>query len=269
MKKIMILGFGAMAHEVIRRLPKGISVGWIVARASHHAEIQDLFGGKVDALESPMACAETPDLVLECASQKAVAEFGEAILRKGWKLALISTGALADETLSQTLKQAAQQGGGELQVLSGAVAGMDGLASAREGGLDQVTYLSNKSPASWRGSPAESMVDLDNVTEAQVFFEGTAREAAKQFPANANVAATIALMGIGMDNTQVQLRVDPNTQKNTHTIHASGMFGEFHIELCGNPLASNPKTSTLAALSAVQACHRLVGGDLGDERWNG
>ena len=95
MKKVMLIGYGAMAQAVIERLPAGVAIGWIVARASHHAAIRDQFGDAVEALTSPMACAQTPDLVLECASQQAVAQYGEAILRRGWHLAVISTGALA------------------------------------------------------------------------------------------------------------------------------------------------------------------------------
>ena len=254
MKKIMLIGFGAMAQAVIERLPAGVAIGWVVARESHHAAIHTQFGDAVMALGTPVACADTPDLVLECASQQAVAQYGEDILRRGWHLAVISTGALADSALEQRLLNA----GGKLTLLSGAVAGIDGLAAAKEGGLEKVTYQSRKSPASWRGSYAEQLIDLSAVNEAQIFFEGSAREAARLFPANANVAATIALGGIGLDATRVQLMVDPATQRNTHTLHAEGLFGEFHLELSGLPLASNPKTSTLAALSAVRACRELA-----------
>ena len=254
MKKIMLLGYGAMAQAVIERLPERVSVGWIVAREHHHAAIRARFGDATLPLLDPQACAETPDLVLECASQQAVAEFGEQILRRGWHLALISTGALADGALESRLRRA----GGRLTLLAGAVAGIDGLAAAKEGGLQRVTYRSRKSPASWRGSYAEQLIALDAVREATVFFEGSAREAARLFPANANVAATVALGGIGLDETRVQLMVDPATRQNTHTLHVEGMFGEFHLELSGQPLASNPKTSTLAALSAVRACRELV-----------
>ncbi len=73
MKKVMLIGYGAMAQAVIERLPAGVAIGWIVARASHHPAIHDQFGNAVEALTSPMACAQTPDLVLECASQQAVA----------------------------------------------------------------------------------------------------------------------------------------------------------------------------------------------------
>ncbi len=191
--------------------------------------------------------------MLECASQQAVAQYGEAVLARGWHLAVISTGALADSELEQRLRQA----GGKLTLLAGAVAGIDGWRR-RKRGLERVTYRSRKSPASWRGSYAEQLIDLSAVNEAQIFFEGSAREAARLFPANANVAATIALGGIGLDATRVQLMVDPATQRNTHTLHAEGLFGEFHLELSGLPLASNPKTSTLAALSAVRACRELA-----------
>lgn len=243
MKKIMLIGFGAMAQAVIERLPAGVAIGWIVARESHHAAIHTQFGDAVMALGTPVACADTPDLVLECASQQAVAQYGEDILRRGWHLAVISTGALADSALEQRLLSA----GGKLTLLSGAVAGIDGLAAAKEGGLERVTYQSRKSPASWRGSYAEQLIDLNAVSEASVFFEGSARE-----------AATVALGGVGMDETRVQLMVDPATKRNTHTLHVEGVFGEFHLELSGLPLASNPKTSTLAALSAVRACRELA-----------
>ena len=254
MKKIMLIGYGAMAQAVIERLPPQVAIGWIVAREPHHAAIHAQFGTTVEALTSPQECLDAPDLVLECASQQAVAQYGEAVLARGWHLAVISTGALADSALEQRLQNA----GGQLTLLSGAVAGIDGLAAAKEGGLEHVTYQSRKSPASWRGSYAEQLIDLSAVNEAQIFFEGSAREAARLFPANANVAATIALGGIGLDATRVQLMVDPATQRNTHTLHAEGLFGEFHLELSGLPLASNPKTSTLAALSAVRACRELA-----------
>ena len=67
-------------------------------------------------------------------------------------------------------------------------------------------------------------------------FTGTAREAATKFPANANVAATIALAGLGMDETMVELTVDPTINKNKHTIVAEGGFGQMTIELVGVPL---------------------------------
>ncbi len=167
MKKVMLIGYGAMAQAVIERLPPQVTLGWIVARESHHAAIRQQFGHAVTPLTDPLQCEETPDLVLECASQQAVAQYGEAVLARGWHLAVISTGALADSELEQRLRQA----GGKLTLLAGAVAGIDGRRRPKRG-LERVTYQSRKSPDSWRGSYAEQLIDLSAVNEAQIFLRG-------------------------------------------------------------------------------------------------
>lgn len=261
MKTLMLIGYGAMANEVIQRLPAGIELGWIVAREHHHNDIKQRFQNRVIPLSCPTHASQKPDLVLECASQHAVKQYAPMVLEKGWTLAVISTGALADSQLAQTLSQKAQQHHAIFIPLSGAVAGLDGLRCAKEAVIRQVTYQSRKSPASWRNGPAENYIDLDTVTEPTVFFYGTAREAALKFPANANVAATVALYGIGMDKTKVELMVDPTTKQNSHRIEVTGDFGHFCIELNGNPLPSNPKTSLLSALSAVEICRRIADQD--------
>ncbi|WP_075182276.1 aspartate dehydrogenase [Pantoea sp. 1.19] len=258
MKTVMLIGYGAMAHDVLARLPEGVSVRWIVAREAHHAAILQQGAGTIVPLTTPQACMERPDLVLECASQQAVAEYGPAILQRGWRLALISTGALADAALEARLNVAAAEGGGQLTLLSGAIAGLDGLQAARVAGLERVTYQARKSPASWRGSEAERRIDLASVSHPRCFFEGSAREAATRFPANANVAATLALAGIGLDKTRVELWVDPGIARNVHRINATGPFGDMQLEIRGYPLESNAKTSMLAALSAVSACQQLL-----------
>lgn len=258
-KRILLIGYGAMAREVVARLPAGVCVAWVIVPTEfQHALSVELAPQGIRVLGDISQLDAVPDLVLECAGHAAFSEHAIPALRRGWRLAVVSVGALADAALYQQLQAAASEGGAVLQLLSGAVAGMDGLAAAREAGLDEVVYISRKNPGSWRGSAAEQMIDLDSVAEATVFFEGTAGEAARTFPANANVAATIALHGMGMDATRVLLMVDPHTRRNTHRIHARGAFGEMTLELAAHPLPSNPKTSMLAALSAVRACRQLL-----------
>ncbi len=258
MKQLMMIGFGAMAAEVHSHLPHDLQLKWIVVPERSVEKVQAQVSCDIQVISSIQDCQGEPDYVIEVAGQAAVREHAQKILAKGWSIGLISVGTLADTELFERLQKTAEQNGAHLHLLAGAIAGIDGIAAAKEGGLDKVTYKGCKSPNSWRGSYAEQLIDLDNVTEPTVFFIGTAREAALKFPANANVAATIALAGLGMDQTRVELMVDPNSKKNKHTIVAEGRFGEMTIEMAGVPLSSNPKTSTLAALSVIRACRNSV-----------
>lgn len=258
MKTLMLIGYGAMAQEVISRLPGEITLRYIVARPHHHQAILARFKGAVIPINNLDEVTENLDLVLECAGHQAVKQYAPTVLERGWTLAIISTGALADSDFEQYLITLTRRHHSQLIPLTGAVAGLDGLRAAKEAILTQVTYQSRKSPDSWRNGAAERYIDLSQVTQPTVFFSGSAREAALNFPANANVAATVALYGVGMDATQVQLIVDPTTTHNSHRIEVTGDFGHFCIELNGNPLPSNPKTSLLAALSAVEICRRVA-----------
>jgi aspartate dehydrogenase len=133
------------------------------------------------------------------------------------------------------------------------VGGLDALASARLGGLSSVSYIGRKPVDAWRGTRAEKSVELDKVREATVIFEGSAREAALQFPQNANVAAAIALSGVGFDATRVRLIADPQARGNEHLIEAEGAFGRLTFSVVGTPMPGNPKTSSLAAYSLLRA----------------
>lgn len=193
-----------------------------------------------------------PDMVIEMAGQSGLRQHALDVLAKGLDLSVISIGAFSDAEFEANVKKVAEENNSKVYILSGAIVGIDGLAAAKEAGLTQVIYQGIKSTQSWKGTPAENLVDLNSLTEATVFFSGTAREAASLFPANANVAATIALAGIGMDKTQVELIADPHTSKNQHLLKAHGAFGEMEVTIAGKTLAENSKTSMLAALSVLR-----------------
>ena len=235
---------------------KGAIAGYVTAAIDAAAQITLA----ATLLRTPRAGAVTDvadlpplDLLIDCAGHEGLAAHGASALARGIDVLTLSLGALADDDLAKTLTQAAGRGGGRLHLASGAIGALDALRAARVGGLTKVSYTGRKPPAGWLGSPAEDVLDLSEVTQATPHFEGSARDAALRYPKNANVAAAVALAGIGFDDTDVALIADPQATGNTHEITAQGAFGRSFFQITGNSLPDNPRSSALAAMSAVAA----------------
>lgn len=254
---VAIIGFGAIARDLIDILcaqdtaPDDITV---LVRPGRETVVQDALGARVSVTSEVNALlASRPDVVVECAGHGAVAAFGEAVLASGTDLIVASVGALADADLAASLAAAARHSGAQCVVPSGAIGGIDALGAARLSGLKAVTYTGTKPPGAWTGTPAEAACNLTALTDPFTFFEGTAREAAQQYPKNANVAATLALAGMGMDATQVRLVADPSATENIHHFSVASQAIDFEMKLIGNPSPLNPKTSRSTVYSIARA----------------
>jgi aspartate dehydrogenase len=252
---VVVIGFGAITEEIIRCLEARGEMGCLLGVLDLPDRLPDLAAkaagrfpvtGSIDEL-----LALGPDLVIEAAGHGAVQQFGCEVLSRGKDLLLASTGILADPEFTGRLVRAAALGT-ELWIASGAVAGIDGLLGARTAGLRSVTYTSVKGPHAWKGTAGEHLIDA-SAKERHVFFRGTAREAACQYPQNANVGATIALAGLGLDRTRVHLACDPAVAGPLGIIEASGDFGSFLFEILALASPMNPKTSALTGHSIVSA----------------
>jgi aspartate dehydrogenase len=257
MTSVVLIGYGAIAKLV----PEGLAaddesaiVAGILVRPNKLDAARAALPKTIAVITSPQEITPIrPDLVVECAGQGAVGDYGAAVLAAGYDFMLVSTGALVDDELRSDLIETAQRNGVRLLVPAGATAGLDGLAALRAGGLRGVRYTSTKPARAWKGTPAETEFDLDGLTEATVIFTGSAREAARRYPKNANIAATIALAGLGLDETQVRLVADPAATDNAQRIEAEGKFGTLRIDVTGAPIPGNPKTSANTAFSLLHA----------------
>lgn len=252
---IALIGGGSIACVVARSLLEQHPRVRILGALDRDVDAaRERLGGCVAVVSSlDELLSWEPDLVVECAGHDALAEHGAAVLLRGIDLLAASVGAFAKRDLETKLRNAAEAGCSHIRIPSGAIGGLDALASARMGGLDSVRYVGRKPVNAWRGTPAEQAVDLDALLAATVIFDGSARDAALAYPQNANVTAATALAGVGFDATRVTLYADPAARGNEHQIEAEGRFGSLRFSVVNKPLPQNPKTSSLAAYSLLRS----------------
>lgn len=250
---IALVGHGSIAGYVVEHMlaTEGIVVSGLVCREISLAKAHDFAAGRFPVVTAVNLLEFKPDLLVDCAGHTGLLAHAPLALENGIEVISISTGALSDPQVAETLEKAAEAGNSRIRFLSGAVGGIDALVSASADQIDEVVYTGRKPPKGWMGSAAEEKCDLSTLTAPFEHFSGSAREAAKLYPKNANVAATIALASLGLDRVNVRLIADPNVEQNIHEIDAKGVFGTLNLTVKGNPLPSNPKSSALAAMSVV------------------
>jgi aspartate dehydrogenase len=199
------------------------------------------------------------DVVLEAASQAVLKAVAFPVLERGKELVAMSVGAFADPEFAEGLRRRAAEKGGRVYLPSGAIGGLDALAAAALEEIDSVTLTTTKPVKGLAGtrSAFDPDLDLTTLSEATCIYEGPAAEAVRRFPQNVNVAAALSLAGIGFERTTVRVVADPRAERNIHRIDARGRFGELSLEFRNLPSPGNPKTSYLAALSAIRLIRRL------------
>lgn len=257
MRRVGLIGYGAIGRAIAASLRQTDKAGFdLVALLTRSAPAINAAGNLpgtriTDALDDFLAAS--PEVVIEAAGHDSVSLYGEAVLRAGCEFHILSTGVFADDDFTRRLVAAARTGSTRIVIPSGALAGFDGLRALRAGGLDKVTYTSIKPPVAWLGTPAAADHDLTDLAEPRTIFEGSAREAAVRFPRNANLAATVALAGLGFEATRVRLVADPHCSGNTGRVVAEGPHGRIEAIVSGSSEPDNPKTSAITAYSVIAA----------------
>jgi aspartate dehydrogenase len=258
--RVGIIGGGTIARLFVEHIRRGelgrARVVAIAGRSERSRGRKIAADFRVPFVIGPKALlAKKLDVAVEAASHDAVREYGEALLKKGVALIVLSGGALCDDALRKKLERAAVRSGALLSVPSGGIGGLDALKAACVAGVDEVTIAVTKPPAAWKGIPyVERLgIDLDGLRAPRVLFEGPARDGVPHFPANVNIAAVLSMAGIGFDRTRLKVVADPALKYNTHYINVRGKTGSFSIKLENVPAPDNPKTAWLACYSALAA----------------
>jgi aspartate dehydrogenase len=120
--------------------------------------------------------------------------------------------------------------------------------------------ITRKPPGGLAGAPhlERHGIRLEGLSEPLKVFEGTAREGARGFPANVNVAAALSLAGIGPDRTRLEIWADPGVTRNTHRIVVEADSARFEMQIENVSSEENPRTGKITALSVIAALRGLV-----------
>lgn len=224
---------GAHLTAVLVREPERVSLGESVLVTSEVAEFV-------------AAC----DLAVEAAGQSALESYAPSVLQAGIDLVAVSIGALRDP---QPLTEI---GPGRLIVCPGAIGGVDLLrAVARGGGFDWLRLTTEKKPGaldqpwmteSLRGRLASMTADDEPIE----LYRGPVGEAARLFPSNLNLAVTTSLAS-GCSDLEVVLVATARLPRTRHTLEGASVVGRYRIELEHEPLADQPRTSSVVPAAVL------------------
>jgi aspartate dehydrogenase len=260
MLKIGMLGVGAIGRVIAIAIDQKQLDAELVSLAD-----QDY--PRAEALSAELSChpavvsidemIERCDLAVEAASQAALPEFVPKALARGRDMLIMSVGGLLGR---EAWFRTACEKDCRIYVPSGAIAGLDGIKSASVGRIESAQLTSRKPIAALAGSKyvVERGLQLEGFEEEAIIFEGTAEEAARAFPATSNVAASLRLAVDPSVPVRVRVIAVPGGSENVHEIRVHGEFGKLTIKVENVPSKSNPRTSQLAAFSAVATLKNLT-----------
>jgi aspartate dehydrogenase len=258
-KTVAIGGLGAIGLTLARALDAGVDGLRLVSVAGRdpiktRANLAG-FRSAPDIVELP-ELAEA-DIVVECAPAAIFERIALPALQAGRIFVPASVGALLPRL---HLIRLAQRSGARIIVPTGALLGLDAVRAAAEGPIDSITMETRKPPIGLIGAPhlERQGIDVMDLTQPLLVFDGNAQDAAAGFPANVNVAAALALAGIGPIRTKVTIWADPGVTRNIHTIRVEAAAARFTMTIENVPSAENPKTGQLTALSLLACLRGLV-----------
>jgi aspartate dehydrogenase len=254
-----IAGLGAVGLGVARRLEMGIpglSLAAVAVRDFDKARRNLPDAGTRIAIVAAEALAQSCDIVIECLPPALFRAVAIPAINAGKIFMPLSVGRLLE---NWDLVARAKASGARILAPTGALLGLDAVRAAAEGTIHSVKMITRKPPSGLEGAPylVERGISLEGLKEPKKIFDGTAREGARGFPANVNVAAALSLAGIGPDKTQLEIWADPTITRNTHRIEVDADTARFSMTIEGIP-SENPRTGRIVPLSVIAALRGLV-----------
>ncbi|MDA9101116.1 DUF108 domain-containing protein [Omnitrophica bacterium] len=255
-----IIGCGTLGSELakflFKKFSKQMSLRFVCDRDPQKIlRIKKSFDFKIQSVSFD-ALIRKSDLIIETASADAAARVAQRALLLNKKALILSVGGLLK---IPNLFSKIRASKGRLWIPSGAIAGVDGLAAAKEGRISRVRLVTRKPPRGLNQAPYFKRHAFPKISgkKASRIFKGTARQAVRDFPQNINVAAVLSLAGIGAAKTEVEIWTSHQYHSNCHEVLIEGNFGTIRAVTDNKPSPQNPKTSYLAALSAMAVLREI------------
>jgi aspartate dehydrogenase len=257
--RVGIAGLGAVGLEVAKRLVAGVpglTLAAVAVRDVDKAQRALPQVGDSISVCKMIELANTCDVVVECLPPALFRDVAVSAIDRGRIFMPLSVAQLLE---NGDLIERARQKGARIVVPTGALIGLDAVRAAAEGTIHAVKMVTRKPPAGLEGAPylRDHGISVRGLKEPLKVFEGSARDGARGFPANVNVAAALSLAGIGPDRTQLEIWADPNVTRNTHTISVDADTARFTMTIENIP-SENPRTGKSVAPSTVAALRALV-----------
>ncbi|NKC12549.1 MAG: aspartate dehydrogenase [Gammaproteobacteria bacterium] len=254
-------GLGAIGLTVAKAVDQcqipGLALGAVASRDKVKAARQIADFENITRVVERAQLAQLADVVVEAAPAAAFGSIAYPAVEAGRVLIPASAGQLLERP--DLLAQAGRTGA-RIIVPTGALLGLDAVRAANEGHIECVTMETRKPPNGLAGAPylVANAIAVDGLKEPLLVFDGTARAAARGFPANVNVAAALSLAGIGADRTRIKIWADPTVSRNTHTIKVEADSVRFEMKIENVPSLQNPRTGKLTPLSVLATLRALV-----------
>lgn len=259
--RLAIAGLGAIGMTVARRVDEGRIEGMTLTAVS--ARDQEKARERLANFANPPeilpldALGNNADVIVECVPAAHFMDVARPAIEQGRIFMPLSVGVLLDH---MELIDLAREKGGQIIVPTGALIGLDAVRAAASGGIRSVKLTTRKPPWGLKDAPylRENGISLDGLKEPKLLFSGTAREAAKGFPANLNVGAALALAGAGPDDTLVDIWADPNVTRNIQSVAVTSDAADFTMSIENVPSGENSRTGKITAHSVIAALQRLT-----------
>lgn len=250
--RVAIAGLGSIGSKIATALDHGIEGLTLSAVAVRDPAKHQSF---LSSLRRPPQVlpidqlGDAADIVVECAPSSQLRAIVEPAVTRGKAAVVVSVGGLLDNF---DLVDLARANGGRILVPTGALIGLDAVNAAAIGTIHSVKMVTREPIDGLKGAPfvVQNNIDIANLREPLKLFEGSARDAAKGFPANVNVAVALSLAGIGPDRTQIQVWADPTVTRNVHRVEVEADSARFSMSIENIP-SENPKTGMITALSVI------------------